>query len=132
MRLDDIAALPVDWVRTPPARFVRQEELEAPGEALVGRVVYWSPDHGALSYDRTRDVGLLILSDDSGWMLIALEKAQLGTTVEHAIAAAAALGLRPGDPALMMVVRYLGMNGNVKQYRATIGVLAEGASTWPS
>ena len=131
MQLEQVSALPVDWIRTPPTRFVRQDDLEAPGEALVGRVIYWNPDRGALSYDRSRDVGLLILDDGTDWLLVALEKAQLGTTVEHAIAAAAAYGLRPGDRELLMVIRYLGENGKVKQYRATIGILREGAE-WPA
>jgi len=131
VNLDDIASLPIDWRRTPPVHFVRHDELEAEGHAVAGRVVHWDPTAGALSYDRQRDVGVLILANDRGWQIVSLEKGALGTTVRHAIAQGASMGLQPGNERFWMVIRYLGTDGRVKRYRATAGQWNDAAS-WPT
>lgn len=73
----------VRWLNEPPT--VRFARFENDGDTVRGRLLVYQPHHGAQNYDRTAEVGCVILEQvDGSWLKVALDKGQLATAVDHA------------------------------------------------
>ena len=73
----------VHWApEVPPIRFAK---FEREGDTVRGRLVAYQPHHGAMNYDRTAEVGCVVLEQPNGdWVKVGLDKGQLATAVDHA------------------------------------------------
>ena len=98
------------------ARFVKfGEALDNEGDVIYGRLVHYHPSSGAQNFDRTGDVGLLVLEDDEGkWWKIGLEKGALASAVNGAFISLADRSLT--DPTYI-AIQFSGMSDTEPPYK---------------
>ena len=81
-------------------------------------MLHYHPTFGAQSFDRTRDVGLLIVqtSPTDLWK-IGLDKGQMATQVDLALAHAALIGHTPGSGGWVLGIVFSGMSNADRGYK---------------
>lgn len=127
----------VKWAAPPPK--VRFAVFEHERDVVIGGVVAYTPLHGAQNYERTAQVGALVLQVEPGqWVKIGLDKEQLATAVENAVRQAeVTFGPCLGSRNLVMAVRFMGWSKDDKKgykvFKVTPGFLTDGdelAALW--
>lgn len=102
--------------------FAVAEDLEREGEVTCGRIVAYDPDKGALNYERTANVGCLVLQEPGNrhWTKIALDKLRLADAVWLAmVELREALTYVTPFVEKWIVIRYLGNDKGYKDYKVT-------------
>ena len=85
----------VKWIKDElPIRFAR---FDNPGDLVKGFVAAYTPLYGAMNYDRTETVGVVVLHDpgarEAALVKVGLDKGQLATQVENAMIRAQMSGM---------------------------------------
>lgn len=102
-------------------RFAGADDFREPGDKIVGALLHHHPTVGAEDFDRTTQVGVLMLKQVTGEIVkIALDKGQLATEVNNAMAIAK-FAMHPFARA-MVKVTYVGThNRGHKMYEVGVG-----------
>ena len=113
--------LEVMGVPLPAVRFATK--FDTPGQSIAGAFVHYHPTYGAQTYVDRKPCGVLMLKrPDGGIVKLALDKGQLATAVDNALALAPSV-LDPAQaPYLIVRVTYKGDAKGYKEFECKIGV----------
>lgn len=97
----------VHWIVEPPP--VRFAKFEHDGDTVKGKLLSYQPHHGAQNYDRTAEVGCVVLEQpDGSWLKVGLDKGQLATAVDNAHIALIHSTRPEAEAVPVMAIRYEG------------------------